>query len=292
MIRVLHDNPQMSGTLYVVATPIGNLEDITLRALRVLREADLIAAEDTRRTAKLLTHYGSDTPTLSVHEHNMRSRIPQLLERLRSGGHVALVTDAGVPGVSDPGVELVQACAEAGVPVDPSPGASAALSAAVVSGFPLTPLTVLGFPPVRGKDRASWFLSLAQIGHTVTFFEAPHRVAQTLGELPQYLGERHICVARELTKAHQEILRGPASEVLEHLGPPRGEFTLVVSPASKIHENKEIQISDEDALREFGELTNIAGVRRREAIAEVARKFGRSTRDIYAAVERAKNAAR
>jgi 16S rRNA (cytidine1402-2'-O)-methyltransferase len=292
MIRVLHDNPQMSGTLYVVATPIGNLEDITLRALRVLREADVIAAEDTRRTAKLLTHYGIDTPTLSVHEHNMRSRVPQLLERLRGGARVALVTDAGVPGVSDPGVELVQACAEAGIPVDPIPGASAALSAAVASGFPLTPLTVLGFPPVRGKDRTTWFLALAQIPHTATFFEAPHRVLQTLGELVIHLVDRPICVARELTKAHQEILRGSASEVLEHLEAPRGEFTVVVSPASKIHQSKEIHISDEDALREFGELTNTNGVRRREAIAEVARKFGRSTRDIYAAVERAKNAAR
>ena len=292
MICVLHDNPQMSGTLYVVATPIGNLEDITLRALRVLREADVIAAEDTRRTAKLLTHYGIDTPTLSVHEHNMRSRIPQLLERLRGGARVAMVTDAGVPGVSDPGVELVRACAEAGIPIDPVPGANAALTAAVASGFPLTPLTVLGFPPVRGKDRTEWFLSLAQISHVVTFFEAPHRIAQTLGDLDRYLVERQICLARELTKTHEEILRGTASEVLERLGPPRGEFTLVVGPATKMHENKEIAISDEDALREFGELTNQMGVRRREAIAEVAKKFGRSTRDIYAAVERAKNAAR
>ena len=190
MIRVLHDNPQMSGTLYVVATPIGNLEDITLRALRVLREADVIAAEDTRRTAKLLTHYGIDTPTLSVHEHNMRSRVPQLLDRLHSGAHVALVTDAGVPGVSDPGVELVQACAEAGIPVDPVPGPNAALTAAVASGFPLTPLTILGFPPVRGKARTSWFLGLAQIKHTVTFFEAPHRIAQTLVELSDLLDKR------------------------------------------------------------------------------------------------------
>ena len=292
MIRVLHDNPQMSGTLYVVATPIGNLEDITLRALRVLREADVIAAEDTRRTAKLLTHYGIDTPTLSVHEHNMRSRVPQLLDRLHSGAHVALVTDAGVPGVSDPGVELVQACAEAGIPVDPVPGPNAALTAAVASGFPLTPLTILGFPPVRGKARTSWFLGLAQIKHTVTFFEAPHRIAQTLVELGRHLGERQICLARELTKAHQEIVRGSARELLEQLGVPRGEFTVVIGPTTNILENKELPISDDDALREFGDLTNNTGIQRREAIAAVAKKFGRSTRYIYAAVERAKNAAR
>jgi 16S rRNA (cytidine1402-2'-O)-methyltransferase len=292
MIRVLHDNPLMSGTLYVVATPIGNLEDITLRALRVLKEADVIAAEDTRRTAKLLTHYGIDTPTLSVHEHNMRSRVPHLLERLRSGARVALVTDAGVPGVSDPGVELVQACAEAGISVDPIPGPNAALTAAVASGFPLTPISVLGFPPVRGKARTEWFLLLTQIEHTVTFFEAPHRILQTLGDLTGYLVERQICVARELTKAHQQILRGSVSDVLPLIGTPRGEFTVVVGPASNIPENKGIAISDEDALREFGELTKTMGVRRREAIAAVARKFGRSTRDIYAAVERAKNTAR
>jgi len=292
MIRVLHDNPQMSGTLYVVATPIGNLEDITLRALRVLREADIIAAEDTRRTAKLLTHYGIDTPTLSVHEHNMRSRIPQLLDRLRSGAQVALVTDAGVPGVSDPGVELVQVCAEAGIPVDPVPGPNAALTAAVASGFPMTPLTVLGFPPVRGKARTDWFLVLAQIEHTATFFEAPHRIAQTLGELDRCLVKRQICLARELTKAHQEIVRGSAGELRQQLGVPRGEFTIVVGPASNSLETKELQISDDEALREFGELTNNSGVRRREAIAVVAKKFGRSTRYIYAAVERAKNAAR
>jgi 16S rRNA (cytidine1402-2'-O)-methyltransferase len=292
MIRVLHDNPQMSGTLYVVATPIGNLEDITLRALRVLREVDVIAAEDTRRTAKLLTHYGIDTPTLSVHEHNMRSRIPQLVDRLRTGAHVALVTDAGVPGVSDPGVELVQACADAAIPVDPVPGPNAALTAAVASGFPLTPLTVFGFPPVRGKARTEWFLVLAQTTHAATFFEAPHRITQTLGELASRLGKRQICIARELTKVHQEILRGSSSEVLQQVGVPRGEFTVVVGPSSNILENKALSISDDDALREFGELTNNSGVRRREAIAVVAKKFGRSTRDIYAAVERAKNADR
>jgi 16S rRNA (cytidine1402-2'-O)-methyltransferase len=292
MIRVLHDNPQMSGTLYVVATPIGNLEDITLRALRVLREADVIAAEDTRHTAKLLTHYGIDTPTLSVHEHNMRSRIPQLLERLRNGARVAIVTDAGIPGVSDPGVELVQACAEAGIAVDPIPGPNAALTAAVASGFPVTPLTVLGFPPVRGKARTEWFAVLAQTSHAVTFFEAPHRIAQTLGDLVTYLGERQICVGRELTKVHQEILRGSAGEVIRQLGPPRGEFTVVVAPASNGNENKELPISDEEALHEFGELTKTQGIGRRDAIAVVAKKFGRSTRDVYAAVERAKNAAR
>jgi len=150
----------MSGTLFVVATPIGNLEDITLRALRVMREADLIAAEDTRRTAKLLNHYAISTPTISFHEHNSRTRVPQLLARLKTGGKIALVSDAGTPGIADPGIALVQACWQHGVHVDPVPGASAPLAAAVASGFPLEPLTFCGFVPARAKDRDAWLQRL------------------------------------------------------------------------------------------------------------------------------------
>ena len=148
----------MPGTLFVVATPLGNMEDVTFRALRVLREADLIAAEDTRRTARLLSHYAIATPSTSFHQHNVRARLPQLLSRLEAGNNIALVTDAGTPGVSDPGVELVNACVEARITVDPIPGPSAPLTAAVASGFPLIPLTILGFPPRRSKDRKNWFV--------------------------------------------------------------------------------------------------------------------------------------
>jgi 16S rRNA (cytidine1402-2'-O)-methyltransferase len=176
----------MAGTLFVVATPIGNLEDITLRALRVLREVDLIAAEDTRRTSRLLAHHGIQTPTLSYHEHNTRGRMPQLMARLQAGSAVALVTDAGTPGVSDPGVELVRACIEAGVTVDPIPGVSAPLVAAIASGFPLDPVTIYGFAPSRSKDRLAWLESLAALPATVTFFETPHRIVQTLRD------DRHI----------------------------------------------------------------------------------------------------
>ncbi len=185
----------MAGTLFVVATPIGNLEDITMRALRVLRDANLVAAEDTRRTAKLLSHYGISTPTLSFHAHNSRARLPQLLGRLERGDSVALVTDAGTPGISDPGVELVAACRERGIAVDPIPGASAALLAAVASGFPLNSVTILGFPPLKAKDRIAWFAALTQANHTVVFFESPHRVVSTLAELGKCLHERRICVA-------------------------------------------------------------------------------------------------
>ena len=163
----------MSGTLFVVATPIGNLEDITFRALRVLREVDVIAAEDTRRTSKLLTHYGISTPAVSFHQHNTRSRLPHLIRRLERNENVALVSDAGTPGISDPGVELVDACAKKGIVVDPVPGPSAPLAAATASGFPLEPLTILGFVPTRAKDRKLWMDRVEGIRHTFTFFEAP-----------------------------------------------------------------------------------------------------------------------
>ncbi|MEQ1575230.1 MAG: 16S rRNA (cytidine(1402)-2'-O)-methyltransferase, partial [Vicinamibacterales bacterium] len=220
----------MTGTLFVVATPIGNLEDITLRALRVLREADVIAAEDTRRTARLLGRHGIQTPTISFHEHNTRSRVPQLLTRLEAGESVALVTDAGTPSISDPGVELVRACIGKGVAVDSIPGPSAPITAASLSGFPLDSLTVLGFPPARAAERKKWMEALAILPHTVSFFEAPHRIRATLSEAALILGNRQIMVGRELTKIHQELLRGPAGAVLEALTSARGEFTVVVGP--------------------------------------------------------------
>ena len=157
----------MSGTLFVVATPIGNLEDITLRALRVLREADLIAAEDTRRTGKLLAHYAITTPTISFHEHNSHQRVPDLIERLEAGSKIAIVSDAGTPGIADPGIALVQACWDRSIPVDPIPGASAPLVAAVASGFPLEPLTIMGFVPPRANDRSRWFQSLKDTPSTI-----------------------------------------------------------------------------------------------------------------------------
>lgn len=279
----------MSGTLYVVATPIGNLEDITLRALRVLREVDLIAAEDTRRTAGLLAHHGISTPTLSFHEHNARLRIPLLLERLQAGQQVALVTDAGIPGVSDPGVEFVQACIENGVTVDPIPGATAPVTAAVASGFPLDPLTIFGFPPARAIARVAWLRRVAATAGTVSFFEAPHRIVATLTDLAAISGDRPICVAREMTKVHQEFIRGTSDEILAKLGEPRGEFTVIIGPVVKAPAEA-VVVSDAEVAREFGALTESAGFGRRDAIAAIARKFGRSTRDVYAAVERAKHA--
>jgi 16S rRNA (cytidine1402-2'-O)-methyltransferase len=280
----------MSGTLFVVATPLGNMEDVTFRAIRVLREVDLIAAEDTRRTARLLSHYAISTPSVSFHQHNVRTRVPQLLARLEAGKNVALVTDAGTPGVSDPGVELVDACIKALIAVDPIPGASAPLVAAVASGFPLIPLTIFGFPPRRSKDRTMWFSRILAISHTVTFFESPHRIAVTLSEARVLLGERQIMIGRELTKRHQEFLRGTTGAVLDRISEPKGEMTVVIGPLNTQTPLNDLQNRGDavaDAVAMFGRLTN-SGRTRRAALSEAARAFAVPARVVYAAVEEAK----
>jgi 16S rRNA (cytidine1402-2'-O)-methyltransferase len=277
----------MPGTLFVVATPIGNLEDITLRALRVLREADVIAAEDTRRTAKLLAHYSITTSALSFHEHNTRSRIPQLLARLERGEAVALVSDAGTPGISDPGIELIQACWDQGITVDPLPGASAPLAAAVASGFPLEPLTIFGFAPARSKDRKAWWVRLQNADETLTFFETPHRIEQTLMEIPTYLGGRPILIAREVTKRHQQLLRFDDAAVIGRKPEPRGEFTVVIGPR-KAAQSVPSEASDALIYKEFCRMTIEMGAARRQALTAVARKYGRSAKHVYVIVERFK----
>ena len=282
----------MPGTLFVVATPIGNLEDITLRALRVLREVDVIAAEDTRRTARLLSRHAISTPTVSFHEHNTRSRIPDLIRRLAEGKSVALVTDAGTPGVSDPGVELVQACIDAQIPVDPVPGVSAPLTAAMASGFPLDPLTIFGFPPYRSKDRTNWLRVVSETRSTLTFFEAPHRIVQTLQMAAAVLGDRPIMLGRELTKVHQEFIRGTAGELSKTIErTQKGEFTVVVGPLTNSagDETAGEHPSDDDVLREFGRITDIGASSRREAVAATAKSLGLSAKTVYAAIERTKN---
>ena len=278
----------MSGTLFVVATPIGNLEDITLRALRVLREANLIAAEDTRRTAKLLSHFGIHTPAVSFHAHNSRARLPQLLKRLRAGENIALVTDAGTPGISDPGAELVAASRAEGLVVDPIPGASAALVAAVGCGFPLNSLTLRGFPPVKAKARRQWLEGLADLPGTVVFFEAPHRIGSTLSDLSTILGTRQICVARELTKAHQEFVTGAANADAFMAIARKGEFSIVIGPKE---ERSEPQVGHSDAdiadaFRSFAQSGAVTG--RREAAGEVARRLGLTANEVYRALERSK----
>jgi len=222
----------VAGTLYVVATPIGNLEDITLRALRVLREVDLIAAEDTRRTRILLAAYGVATPLTSYFEHNKLRRGPELLRRLQAGRRIALVTDAGTPGISDPGFHLVRLAREAGVPVVPIPGPSAVIAALSVAGVPADRFVFEGFLPVKPGRRLTRLRQLQTLGRPVVLYESPHRLAATLGALADVFGSVEVVLAREVTKQFEEFRRGTPADLLAALEAQaiRGEVTLVVSP--------------------------------------------------------------
>ncbi|HOC19036.1 MAG TPA: 16S rRNA (cytidine(1402)-2'-O)-methyltransferase [Vicinamibacterales bacterium] len=279
----------MPGTLFVVATPIGNLEDITSRALRVLREAALIAAEDTRHTGRLLAHFAIPTPTTSFYEQNEREKLPRLLERLRAGDNIALVSDAGTPAVSDPGYRLVQAAAAGGIRVEAIPGPSAILAALVASGLPTNAFTFLGFPPARAAARDRWLADLGARRETTIFFEAPHRVRATLEAAARILGSRPAAICRELTKLHEEVLRGPLADLVRSLPNPRGEFTIVIGPAEGAEAQAGLPGPDE-LLTEFGQLTD-EGLDRRAAISELAKRYQVSSREVYAAVEQARAAA-
>jgi len=217
------------GTLYLVATPIGNLEDITLRAIDVLRRASLIAAEDTRQTKKLLNRYEVDTPMLSYHEHNKLSRAGSILEAL-AAGDVALVSDAGTPGLNDPGYELVLAVLSAGFPVSPIPGPSAPVAALVVSGLPTDAFLYLGYLPRKQAERRARLAEVSALPYTLIFLETPHRLREALEDLEAGLGDRPLAVSRELTKVHEEIFRGTIAQARAHFAEnePRGEFTLVI----------------------------------------------------------------
>jgi len=267
------------GILYLVATPVGNLEDITLRALRVLREANLIAAEDTRTTRKLLSHFGIATPLISYYEHNELLRTERLLEVL-SEGDVALVSEAGMPSISDPGYELVRACVEAGVPVVPVPGASAVLAALVVSGLPTDRFLFLGFLPRRAGDRRRLLQSLRSEPSTLIVFEAPHRILASLEDLLPVFGDRALVVCRELTKVHEEIWRGRTSDAIQWFTerPPRGEFTVVIAGAAA-QENRE----PDDAGRMRAAISQLVdeGIPASTAVRAVSKLTGRRKRELY-----------
>ena len=264
------------GTLFLVATPIGNLEDVTLRALNVLRAVSLVAAEDTRTARNLLSHYDIHARLLSYNEHNMRERTPRLLRALETGD-VALVSEAGMPGVSDPGYELTVAALAAGHEVSPIPGASASVSAIAASGLPSRQFTFVGFLPRRSVERRRLFESLAGERRTLVAFESPHRLRRALEDIRAALGERRIAVCRELTKLHEEIFRGTLSEAIEHFAEPRGEFTLVVEGATE----PAIEATDDDLRAELRRLRTL-GASARDAAAEVARRTGVPRRRVYA----------
>ena len=277
-----------AGILFVVATPIGNLEDISLRAVRVLREADLIAAEDTRHTSKLLHHYDIRRPTASLHEHNEQEKVPALIERIRRGARIALVTDAGTPAVSDPGYRLVRAAIDAGIRVEAIPGPSAVLAALVSSGLPTDSFVFAGFPPPKSAARRAWFEALRDEPRTLVFFEAPHRIRETLAAAIETLGDRQAALGRELTKLHEEVLRGSLSAVLDRLGEPRGEITVVVAGWMDQTADTDEQVSDNQLFMEFGRLTE-KGFGRREAISELAERHGLRSRVVFAAIDRARS---
>ena len=263
--------------LYVVATPIGNLEDISLRALRTLREVKLIAAEDTRRTRRLLNAYEIKTPMTSFHEHSGSAKVAGILEHL-ADGDVALVTEAGVPGISDPGYELVTAAAAQGAPVVPVPGPSAVTSALAVSGLSADRFRFAGFLPARTGARKRVLGSLAEDPSTLVIFEAPHRLRASLSDMLAVLGDRRLAACRELTKIHEEVFRGTVAGALEHFAEPRGEFTLVVDGR---HDGARPTLT-EDIESRLAEL-RAAGTPAKEAVAGVARETGLARRDLYRA---------
>jgi len=266
------------GTLYVVATPIGNLEDITLRALRVLREVRLIAAEDTRTAHKLLARYEILTPTTSYFEHNEGVKTPLLLRELALGD-IALISEAGMPGLSDPGHELIRAAIEAGYPVVPIPGPSAITTALAVSGLPADRFLFLGFLPRRRNERVALLQSVATAPWTLVFFEAPHRVVESLADIEAVLGDRRLAAARELTKLHEEIWRGRVSGLHAHLatGDTRGEYTLVIEGATPEAPAPWPREQVAEALRELIE----RGVPAKEASRQLAEASRWKARDIY-----------
>jgi 16S rRNA (cytidine1402-2'-O)-methyltransferase len=267
-----------SGILSIVSTPIGNLEDITLRAIRVLKESDLIAAEDTRHTKHLLDRYEIDRPLTSYHDHNKEEKAPVLVARMLEGKNIALVSDAGTPGISDPGYFLINLAIDSGIPVVPIPGATAAVAALSVSGMPTDRFVFEGFLPAKQGARQKRLQELLHEERTIIFYEAPHKILRTVGDILAVLGDRTAVVTRELTKIHEEALRGPLSSVLAKLekGSLKGEFTIILHGASKHAAPQDIDTA--------GYLRNLMlhrGMTKKEAVAAAAEELGLPKKDVY-----------
>jgi len=287
---LLEENPNqpLAPGLYLVGTPIGNLGDITLRAIRVLRSADRIACEDTRQTQKLLNHFGITTPTVSCHEHNEAERIPEFLAAMEKGARIAVVSDAGMPGISDPGMHLAAAAIKAGIRVHPIPGANAALSALVASGLNTERFAYYGFLPAKAGARRAELERLASTtedGTTLVFYEAPHRIQETLGDIQAVWGQQcRIVVARELTKLHEEFLRGTVAEVVAELNQRdriRGEITLLVEARSQAEETASGSIA-----ARIAELQQSENLDEKDALKRIARERGLSKSDVYRELQR------
>jgi 16S rRNA (cytidine1402-2'-O)-methyltransferase len=281
----------LGPALYLVATPIGNLEDITLRAVRVLKEVDVIACEDTRQTQKLLNHYGITTRTISYHEHNEMTRAAELVKEMQEGASVALVTDAGMPGISDPGFRLISLAIRHHVPVVPIPGASAFLAALVASGLPTDSFRFSGFLPAKRGERRAALEAVTNSPRTQVFYETPHRIVEALADVVEVLGkDRHVVIAREVTKLHEEFLRGRAGEVLETLRARdgvKGEITLLIGKA----EEAEKQVATKTQVsvrRRVGQIMADEKLDEKAALKKVAKERGVSKSEAYRELQRSK----
>lgn len=280
-----------TGKLYLVATPIGNLEDITFRAVRTLKEVDLIACEDTRRTQRLLQHYSIKTPTVSYHEHNELTRAPELVLQLEEGSHIALVSDAGMPVISDPGYRLVHLAIRHGIPVVPIPGASALVAALSAAGLPIDKFRFFGFLPPKKSQRRMTLEEAKHSVKTLVFYEAPHRVLEMLADVKEILGDPPVVVAREVTKLHEEFTRGKASEVLAQLRrkPVKGEITVLASPQLA----PTPAVSSKGSIRdEIAQAMSAEGLDERAALKSVARRRGISRSDAYRQLQAEKRSRR
>lgn len=274
--------PENGGCLYLVGTPIGNLEDITLRALRVLREADIVACEDTRQTQKLLRRFDLRKRLVSYHEHNEMIRAPELVMEMEQGAQVALVSDAGMPVISDPGHRLVALCVRHGIPVVPVPGPTAVVAALAASGMPVEEFVFVGFLPARAGERRRRLQQLAHEPRTLVLYEAPHRVLETIRDLLEIFGDRPAVLAREVTKVHEEFLRGRLSELRARLGrkPPKGEITLLIGAAPEA--GTAAPAGGPATLAErIEQLMREQGLDRKAALKQAARERGLSKREAY-----------
>jgi 16S rRNA (cytidine1402-2'-O)-methyltransferase len=284
------EEERLEPALYVVGTPIGNLEDITLRALRVLRTVDRIACEDTRQTQKLLNHYEIRRPTVSYHEHNEMTRAPELIVHLEDGESIALVTDAGMPGISDPGFRLISLAIRHGIPVVPVPGASAFLSALVASGLPGETFKFHGFLPAKSGQRRKMLEEIRELPRTQIFYEAPHRIIETLKDIAEVMGPtRHVVVAREVTKLHEEFLRGRVEDLLriaEERGELKGEITLLIGKA----EEDGTPVARKESVGQMVQrMMNEESLDEKDALKRVAKEMGVSKSEAYRELQRSKS---
>ena len=269
----------MNGILYLVATPIGNLEDITLRAIRTLKEVDLIAAEDTRHTLKLLNHFEIKKPLISYYKEIEKTKSNILIEKLKEGKNIALVSDAGTPGISDPGAEIVKCAIENNIKIVPIPGACAAINGVISSGLDTTEFYFIGFLPVNKKDKKEKLEKIKKINSTLIFYEAPHKLVNTLENIKEVLGDRNIVLAREITKLHEEFLRGTVSQILEKYTEPKGEFVIIVEKSNQNNEEKDflLNLSLEEHYRYYEE----QGFEKKEIIKKIAKDKNKNKNEIY-----------